>query len=335
MPSSIKYISYYLPEKEFSNEKYFELFPESETNENLKKIGIKNRHIAENELASDLAVKAAEKLFSENNISPSEIDFIIFCAQEFDYYTPTTACVIQERLNIPTHAGAFDYNLGCSGFVYGLSIAKGLIESIGVNNVLLLTASTLTKTFHPKDKSSRFIFGDGAAATLISTTKKNNGIGEFIFGTSGKGFEKIIVKDGGARNPITKDSLIDKTDEYGNTYNDSCFFMDGTSIFIFGIKTVPKIIDELLQKSKLQKEDIDLYVFHQANKFLLETLQKKLNIPADKFYIHMENMGNTVSSTIPIALHEAIKEGKAKKGQKVLLVAFGVGLSWAGTIITL
>jgi 3-oxoacyl-[acyl-carrier-protein] synthase III len=334
MPSRIKHISYYLPEKIFSNKDYFQLFPEAKANENLDKIGVKNRRIVENELASDIAVKAAEKLFFEHNVSPSEIDFIIFCAQEFDYYTPTTACIIQNRLNIPTHAGAFDYNLGCSGFVYGLSISKGLIESVGIKNVLLLTSSTLTKTFHPKDKSSRFIFGDGAAATLISATSKEKGIGDFIFGTDGTGYDKIILKDGGARNPLTTTSTIEKMDDYGNTHSDSCFFMNGTSIFVFGIKTVPKIINELLQKSKLQKEDIDLFIFHQANKFLLETLQRKLEISDDKFYIHMENIGNTVSSTIPIALYEATKEGRIKEGQKVLLVAFGVGLSWAGTIIT-
>ncbi len=266
MPAKIKHISYFLPNKVFSNSDFFEIFPNEKTNQNLKKIGIQKRHIAIDELASDLAIGAAEKLFKEHNISPKEIDFVIFCAQEFDYYTPTTACVIQQRLGIPTTAGAIDYNLGCSGFVYGLSIAKGFIESIGLKNVLLLTSSTLTKTFHEKDKSSRYVFGDGAAATLITDSKNTKGIGEFVFGTDGSGFEKIIVRDGGSRNPITESSLIDKSDEFGNVYNDSCFFMNGTSIFIFGIKRVPKLIDELLSKSKLSLSDIDLFIFHQANR---------------------------------------------------------------------
>ena len=316
----------------FSNEDFFKLFPESKNNQNLKKIGIQNRRIAEKELASDLAVNAAKKLFSEHNVSPENIDFIIFCAQEFDYYTPTTACVIQQKLGIPSDAGAIDYNLGCSGFVYGLSIAKGFIESIGLNNVLLLTSSTLTKTFHEKDKSSRYIFGDGAAATLITKNNKS-GIGEFIFGTDGSGYNKIIVKDGGSRNALTESSYIEKTDEYGNIYNDACFFMNGTSIFIFGIKTVPKMINELLSKSGLHHSEIDLYIFHQANRFLIETLQKKIGIPDEKRFIYMENVGNTVSSTIPIALYEALKCGQAKPGQKILLAAFGVGLSWSATII--
>ena len=333
MSSKISKISYFLPEKEFSNNDFFELFPDSKDKTNLQKIGIQKRHIAKEELASDLAVEAAKKLFKEHNISPKEIDFVIFCAQEFDYYTPTTACVIQEKLGIPSHAGAIDYNLGCSGFVYGLSIAKGFIESIDLNNVLLLTSSTLTKTFHEKDKSSRYIFGDGAAATLITKSNTPNGIGEFIFGTDGSGYNKIIVKDGGARNEITKDSLLDKSDEFGNVYNDSCFFMNGTSIFIFAIKRVPKLIEELLRKSNLSLSDIDLFIFHQANRFLIETLQKKIGIPDEKTFIYMETIGNTVSSTIPIALCEAIKSGKATSGQKVLLAAFGVGLSWSATII--
>lgn len=333
MPAKVSNISYYLPKQSFTNKDFFELFPEAEKNNNLSKIGINNRQIVQTELASDLAINAAKNLFKEHNISPNDIDFVIFCAQEFDYYTPTTACVIQNKLGIPTNAGAFDYNLGCSGFVYGLGMAKGLIESIGLKNVLLLTSSTLTKTFHPKDKSSRYIFGDGAAATLVTNDSNQGGIGEFVFGTDGKGFDKIIVKDGGPRNPISDSSHIEKTDEYGNTHSDSCFYMNGTSIFIFGIKTVPKIIEELLTKSQLNFDEIDLFIFHQANRFLLETLQKKVGIPDEKFFIFMESVGNTVSSTIPIALAEAIKCGKAKSGQKIMLIAFGVGLSWSGTII--
>jgi 3-oxoacyl-[acyl-carrier-protein] synthase-3 len=333
MPATIANISYYLPEKTFTNNDFFEEFPESKENKNLGKIGIESRQITTTQLASDLAVEAAEKLFEEHNVDRNSIDFVIFCAQEFDYYTPTTACVIQERLGIPTHAGAIDYNLGCSGFVYGLSIAKGFIDAVGLKNVLLLTSSTLTKTFHPGDKSSRYIFGDGAAATLITNRENKNGIGEFIFGTDGKGYDKIIVKDGGPRNPISESSTLEKSDEYGNIYNDACFYMNGTSIFIFGIKRVPKLVEELLEKSNLNFEDIDLFIFHQANRFLLETLQTKIGIPDDKFFVYMETVGNTVSSTIPIALCEAIKEGKAKPGQKIMTIAFGVGLSWAGTII--
>ena len=288
-----------------------------------------------NQTASDLAVESALQLFLEHNIDKNDIDFILFCAQEFDHYTPTTACLIQERLGIPTKCGALDFNLGCSGFVYGLSIAKGLIEACDCNHVLLLTSSTLTKTFHPKDKNSRYLFGDGAAATLISNSNSEQNIGPFIFGTDGKRGDKIIIKDGGARNPITENSNLDFEDEYGNITNNAHFYMNGTSIFNFGLKTVPKLVDELLEKSNLKLDEIDLFIFHQTNNFMNDTIRKKIGIPENKFVFHIENCGNTVSSTIPIALYENIKSGRAKKGQTILLAAFGTGLSWAATIIKL
>ena len=336
MSATIKAISYYLPEKKFSNEDFGKLFPDSLSNINLEKLGIKERRIVEEkQTASDLAVQSASQLFKEHNIDKNNIDFILFCAQEFDHYTPTTACLIQDRLEIPTHCGALDFNLGCSGFVYGLSLAKGLIEACNCKNVLLLTSSTLTKTFHPKDKNSRYIFGDGAAATLVSSESKEEYIGPFIFGTDGKRGDKIIIKDGGARNPISKESIIDVEDEYGNITNNAHFFMNGTSIFNFGLKTVPKMIEELLKKASLNMDSIDLFIFHQTNNFMNEMIRKKIGIPENKFVIHIENCGNTVSSTIPIALYESIKSGKAKKGQTILLAAFGTGLSWAATIIKL
>ncbi|HWY11770.1 MAG TPA: ketoacyl-ACP synthase III [Bacteroidia bacterium] len=336
MPAIIKAISYYLPEKKFSNEDFGKIFPDSLSDANLKKLGIKERRIVgEHQTASDLAVESALQLFKEHDIDKNEIDFILFCAQEFDHYTPTTACLIQERLEIPTHCGALDFNLGCSGYIYGLSLAKGLIDACGSKNVLLLTSSTLTKTFHPKDKSSRYIFGDGAAATIINNGPNENNIGPFVFGTDGKRGDKIIIKDGGARNTITIESNVDFEDDYGNITNNAHFFMNGTSIFNFGLKTVPKMVEELLIKAGLKIDQIDLFIFHQTNNFMNDMIRKKIGIPEEKFVVHIENCGNTVSSTIPIALHESIRIGKAKKGQIILLAAFGTGLSWAATIIRL
>ncbi len=338
MPANayIKAISYHLPEKNYSNEDFFSQFPEARAGEeNLLKTGVRNRRIiAPGETASDIAVKAAEKFFTEHKIDRSEIGFLLFCAQEFDHYTPTTACIIQERLGLPKNCGALDYNLGCSGFVYGLSLAKGLIESSGIKNVLLLTSSTLTKTFHPRDKSSWFVFGDGAAATLISS-RETKGIGQFVFGTDGSGKNKIIVKDGGARNALTETSTQDVTDEYGNTTNNSTFFMNGTGVFIFALKTVPEMINELLKKEGRKIEDVDLFIFHQANLFLVDSIRKKMGVPEEKVFNFMENTGNTVSSSIPIALHEALKAGKAKKGDTIVIAGFGVGLSWAATTVEL
>lgn len=328
--------SYYLPQNRLSNEQLLELFPEASFERKLKELGIASRAIvSEGMTASDLAVHAAEKLFEEHQLDRQDIDFVLFCAQEFDYYTPTTACWIQHQLNLPERCGAMDFNLGCSGFVYGLSIAKGLIETGAATNVLLLTASTLTRKFHPKDKSSRAVFGDGAAATWISGREEDGGIGAFEFGTDGASFEKIIVKDGGGRNPLGPDSFVEETDDFGNVHSPGHFYMDGIGIFLFSNRRVPGLVETTLQKNGLQMADLDLVIFHQANGFLLETLRKKIGIPEDKFFVCMEETGNTVSSTVPIALREAIRRGKAKEGDTILLAAFGVGLSWGATVIRL
>lgn len=337
MNAYIKAISYCLPDKTFSNEDFFNEFPEALPGlANLQKIGVKKRHIiSQDKTASDLAVICGEKFFQEHGISPDTIDFLIFCSLELDYYTPATSCVIQQKLNLPKSCGVLDINHGCSGYVYSLSMAKGLIESVGLKNILIITSSSLTKKIHKKDKSSRFVFGDGAAATLISGRKNATGIGNFVFGNDGSGADKIIVKDGGAKNPISETSFNDYSDEYGNVTNDASFFMNGTGIFLFGVKTVPKTVQELLEKENKTLKDVDLFIFHQANLFLIDTIGTKLAIPKEKIFNFMENVGNTVASTIPIALYEAMQCGKAKKGDTIVLVGFGVGLSWAATTITL
>lgn len=333
----IKAISYHLPEAVFSNDAFFDIFPEClPQKENYMRIGVQERRIVgKGQTSTDLGILAAEALFKEHNILPEEIDFLLFCSLEFDYQLPTSSAIIQEKLKLPTSCGATDFNLGCSGYVYGLSLAKGLIESSGLKNVLFITSSTLTKTIHEKDKSSRFVFGDGAAATLISARENNSGIGSFVFGTDGRRADKIIIKDGGGRNPINELSFTEISDDYGNITSNANFFMDGTSVFLFGLKTVPATIYDLLKKEELNLEDIDLFIFHQANLFLINTIQTKMKIPEEKVFNYMETIGNTVAATIPIALNEAIKAGKAKPGQQILLTGFGVGLSWAATIIRL
>ena len=332
----IKHISYHLPDKILSNDDFFSIFPESKQKiDSFNKIGIKKRHIvSDGELASDLAIKSAQKLLLEYDIDIKSIDFILFCAQEFDYFTPTTACVIHERLNLSKNCGALDFNLGCSGYAYGLSLAKGLIEGVGLKNVLLLTASTITRKVHPKDRSLRFLFGDAACATLISS-RENDGIHDFIFGTDGSGAEKIIVKDGGSRNKIEIGSHDEIIDDFENITTRAHVNMNGVSVFSFSVKTVPNLINEILAKNNKELSEIDLFIFHQANLFIIETIRKKMNIPEHKVFNYIELVGNTVSSSIPIALSEAIKCDKAKKGDRILLVGFGVGLSWSGTIITL
>lgn len=337
MRAFIKAISYHLPKKIFSNEDFFAAFPDSiSQKENYLRIGVSERHIVEENItASDIGVIAGLNLFKEHSIKPEEIDFLLFCSLEFDYHFPSSCSIIQAKLDLPKSCGATDYNLGCSGYVYGLGIAKGLIESVGMKNVLLITASTLSKKIHPKDKSSRFIFGDASAATLISSRENNRGLGSFVFGTDGKKAEKIIIKDGGGRNPLSKDSYKEIEDESGNITSNAHLQMEGTGVFYFGLKTIPEMIQQVLLKDELKIEEIDLFIFHQANLFLISTVCAKLNIPNEKVYNYMEKVGNTVASSIPITLNEAMKDGKAKSGQKILLAGFGVGLSWGATIIEL
>lgn len=329
MIAKIKAISYYLPEKVLDNKKINEDFPEWSIDKISSKTGIYERHISdENEFTSDMAVTVSKKLFDEHNISPNDIDFVLLCTQSPDYFLPTTACLVQNRLNIPTTAGALDFNLGCSGYIYGLAIAKGLISANIAKNVLLITSESYTKFIHPKDKSNRTIFGDGASATLIST----DGFAEildFELGTDGSGAENLIVKNGAVRHPDLNG--VDISDEFNNIKNDNYLFMNGSEIFSFTSASIPPLVNKTLEKNKLYIEDINLFILHQANKFILNNLRKKIKIPEDNFYIFLENCGNTVSSTIPIAITEAKKENKLNGN--VLLCGFGVGYSWGSCII--
>jgi 3-oxoacyl-[acyl-carrier-protein] synthase-3 len=257
---------------------------------------------------------------------------VLLCTQSPDYFLPTTACILQDKLELKKSIGALDFNLGCSGFVYGLALAKGLVETGMAKNLLLITSETYTKFIHPKDKSNLTIFGDAAAATLITEEPEGGKIENFIFGTDGSGAENLIVKQGGMRFPVNGE-VKDVVDEFGNITNDKNIYMNGSAIFTFTLDIVPNLISDVLKKHQLNEDEIDLYVFHQANKYMLNHLRKKLNVPEEKFFIYLENCANTVSSTIPIALREAQNLGKIIAGKKVLLAGFGVGYSWAGCII--
>lgn len=318
----ISEIETFFPEKILTNEDLQKEFPEWSPEKIFNKVGVKQRHIAEkHETVLELAVKASEKLLKK--IDKNEIDFILFCTQSPDYHLPTTACILQDRLGLRKDIGALDFNLGCSGFVYGLGVAKGLIATGVAQNILLVTAETYTKYLRKSDKSNRTIFGDGAAATLIrkDETKENF---QFILGTDGSGYDNLIVRNGGGRNRINKE------DESGN-----CLYMNGQKIFLFTIEKIPELVREILEKNNLTKDDVDYYVFHQANAHILRRQREILDIPEEKFYINLEKYGNTVSSTIPIALKDALETGKVKRGQKIMLIGFGVGLSWGATIVEL
>lgn len=329
----ISVIEYYLPSTKLTNEQLHIAFPEWSVDKIMEKVGISSRSIAApDEFTSDLAVAAARQLFEKNKIRPADIEYLILCTQSPDHFLPTTACLVHERLELPRATGAVDINQGCSGFVYGLGIAKGLVAAGDVNNILLITAETYSRFLHPSDKGNRSIFGDGAAAVLVSSANKGAGIGRMIHGTDGAGAGNLIVKNGALRFPKTADQSLMEDNER-NPFNDNYLFMNGTEIFNFTLESVPGLVRNILKKNQLQQDDIDLFIFHQANKFMLEYLRKKIKIPPERFFISMEYSGNTVSSTIPIAMKHALLEGKIKAGSKVLIAGFGVGYSWGGTIL--
>lgn len=327
----IKGLSYYLPERVVTNEELLKEFPEWSVDKVAAKVGVDSRHVAgDNETAGDMAEKAAHKLFEEYNVDPKTIDFVLLCTQSPDYFLPSTACILQHRLGIPTSAGAFDYNLGCSGCVYGMAMGKSFVDSGMAKNVLVLTAETYNKYLHPSDKSNRSIFGDGAAACLIS----NEGIaeiGNMILGTDGSGAKHLIVETGAARHKSA--TGIVTIDEDGHEKYDDYLYMNGSAIFNFTLEAVPALMKEILVKNNLSKEEVDFYVFHQANKFMLNTIRKVCVLPKDRFYVDLTDTGNTVSSTVIIGLKQCIDAGTITSGMDVMVMGFGVGLSWGGTVL--
>lgn len=330
--AEITAIEYYLPRRVTSAADLSKEFPEWSTEQIAAKTGIRECHIAaDDECASDLAAAASNSLFASGAASPVDVDYVLFCTQSPDYILPTTACLLQSRLGISTRAGALDFNLGCSGFIYGLGLARGLIETGQASCVLLLTGETYSKFIHPADRSVRTIFGDAGAATLL----RGGGAewGPFVYGTDGTGANNLIVPTGGSREPRASEAATEATDESGNVRSREHLFMDGPEIFNFTLKRIPTVVSELLERAGKCPEEIDLFVFHQANRYMLEHLRRKMGIPPEKFCIAMEHCGNTVSSTIPIALKTAVQEGRLRGGDTVVLVGFGVGYSWGATLI--
>ena len=332
MNAYIKDLAYYLPQQIVTNEQIVEEFPEWSVEKITDKVGVHQRHVAaENETAADMAVCAAHNLFNQGKCLKEDIDYILLCTQSPDYLLPTSACLIQDKLGLRKDIGALDFNLGCSGYVYGLSLAKGLVVSGIASNVLLLTAETYNKHIHPKDKGNRTIFGDAATATVVSSEGMAE-IGNFQLGTNGEGANNLIIKTGGMRHPEKANDLV-FDEKNGNPISSDYLYMDGSEIFSFTLLNVPKLLKHTIEKNNITREDINLYVLHQANKYMLDFLKKKCKIDDKKFYYCIEQVGNTVSNSIPIALVEAIKENRIQSGQNVLIAGFGVGYSWAGTLL--
>lgn len=322
----ITHIAYELPEKVVENEK----------GRLQRKTGIVYRHVcADDETAADLAQRAAEKLFA-NGVERHSVEYIIFCTQSPDYILPTTACLLQDRLHLSKTLGAIDIDLGCSGYVYALGLAKGLIESEQVRNVLVLTGETYSKYIHPEDNTVLPLFGDAATATFVEAcVADESGICGMTYGTDGSGAGNLIVPVGGMRNRWLDTPLEETVDSYENKRTNRNLYMNGSAIIDFALEEVPLCIEKILQKMNMKKKDIDYYVFHQGNQFMLQYLQQKCNLMDLRYWNDVRNYGNTVSNSIPVALVDMMQKEVGLDLQHVMLLGFGVGLSWSGCIVNL
>lgn len=321
---SIGPIAVCLPAQTEDNDMYAAEFPKWDMELIYAKTGVRRRHIVRpDECASDLAVGAAERLFEEHCIDRQSIDYLLLCTQTPDYPLPTTACLIQDRLKLRTSIGALDFNLGCSGFVYGLSLADGLIQSGQAKRVLLLTAETYSKYIHRTDRSLRTIFGDGAAATLVEASDQPS-IGSFVFGTDGHGGDLLMVPEGGAR--AKHQSMQPRKRQRWP----SALLMDGPELVKFTVDVVPPLVEEILRRRGWSRSDVDLFLLHQATTFLLDAVKKRMELDSSQVPLALEEYGNTVSSTIPILIRDLRGSGRLQPGVRSLMIGFGVGLSWAG-----
>jgi 3-oxoacyl-[acyl-carrier-protein] synthase-3 len=322
--ASVGPIAVHLPRNVEDNDLLKQQFPAWDMDLIYAKTGVRRRHVAaREECVSDLGVAAAEKLFAEHGIDRRSIGFLLLCTQTPDYPLPPTACLIQDRLGLPTSIGALDYNLGCSGYVYGLSLADGLIRSGAAKRVLLITAETYTKYIDRTDRSLRTIFGDGAAATLIDAADEPSLTG-FTFGTDGAGADLLIVNEGGAR---PKESAIQPRKRKRWP---SPLYMDGPDLVTFSLDVIPPTVDRVLAQAGWTRSDVDFYLMHQATAKLLQHVRERLELNGQNMPVALEEVGNTVSSTLPILIHDLRAAGDLKSGTRSLLIGFGVGLSWAG-----
>ena len=334
MQAKILDIGLFFPNKVYSNQDLQQDFSGLKVKELTRLTGVLSRHICESsETSVDMGVNAAKQLFAQGKIEKQDVDYLIFCSAGGDFITPASSCIVHDKLGLKPMCGAVDINQGCTGFIHGLNLANGLIAGGGVENVLLITSEAISKTIHQQDKGNRAIFGDAAAATLICKSKGEKDFGKFIFGTDGSKYNQIIIKHGRERFPLPEMAEDDFVDGFGTIRNHSKIYMNGGEVFNFSVGKAPELINTLLTNANLQKDEIDFFVFHQSNQILLETLGKKLKIPQGKIIFELETNGNTVSSSIPIALKKAEEKGIIKKGHKLLIAGFGVGFSWGGVII--
>ena len=329
----IKAMAAAVPSNRIDNYAYTQYFPADEVKEVVDKIGVYERRFAdENTCSSDLCFAAAEKLFADNSIDRSEIDLLIFISQTPDYRMPATSVILQHRLGLPNSTIAFDINLGCSGFIYGMAVVYSMMEKTGLRKALLLDGETRSKVYSPKDRRTAFLFGDGGVAALI---ERNEKFGESFFSLNSDGSRENLIKinAGGYRIPSSPETLKEKVvDEYGNIRNEEQGYMKGGDVFTFVNREIPPDIKRMLEYTGRDKDSFDYIIFHQANNFINAHLAKKLKLDTDKIPSTIEKYGNTSSVSVPLTIVSELKD-KMQGEKDLLLSAFGVGMTWATAIV--
>jgi 3-oxoacyl-[acyl-carrier-protein] synthase-3 len=325
-------IEYALPARVVSNAEIAERHPEWRMDQVALRSGVQERRwCTPAETALDLADAAARQLADRTGFDLAEVDAILFCTQTPDYVMPPNACLLQHRLGLPRTVAALDYSLACSGFVYGLYLAKALVQSDAARHVLLVTAETYSKWMHPDDRGPATLFGDGAAATLVSAGEP--ALGAFALGTDGSGAASFMIPAGGARRPRSDETAEAVRDQSGNVRRAEDIYMDGAAVLDFVKTEIPPLVRRLLEREKLSLDDLDLVIFHQGSQLTLDVLHRALRIPSHKQFANIAGVGNTVSASIPIALRDAELQGRLEPGMSVMLVGFGVGLSVGACVV--
>lgn len=322
-----------VPRHVINNYEYTQFFDAAQVKQVVDKVGIYERRFADADTcSSDLCFAAAEKLIADNNIDRSEIDLLVFISQTPDYRMPATSVLLQERLGLPKSTIAFDITLGCSAFIYGLSVVFSMMSGGGIRKALILDGETRSKVYSPKDRRTAFLFGDGGVAALV---EKSDAFGDSFFSLNSDGSRGDLIKidAGGYRNPSSPESLKEKVvDEYGNIRNDEQGYMKGADVFNFVIVEIPKDIKRLLAHARVEAADLDFYIFHQANNFINSYLAKKLKLDTSRIPSTIHKYGNTSSVSVPLTIADALK-GRMDGDKRLLLSAFGVGMTWASGIV--
>jgi len=327
-------ISAAIPHTIVQNSYFNTLFTKGEIDRIANMTGIRERRKAEDNLcSSDLCLVAAQKLMKDMKLTENQIDLLIFLSQTPDYRQPATAPILQNRLGLPKSVGAFDINLACSGFIYGLSTAFAYASMQGINRVLLLVGETLSKIVSDRDRATAFLFGDAATATIIEK-KPTHSKSFFSLNSDGSDYKVLCIPSGGYRQPSSISSLEIREYEDGSIRSEENLYMDGMGVFSFTMREIPTDIEQLLEFSQTKISDVDYICFHQANKFMTDHIVEKLKFPLERVPYCLDKYGNTSAVSIPLTIVSQLR-GKLKKDDKVLLSGFGGGLSWGSALVSI